>query len=240
MGVSTPFYEIRRNSMKLQMMHNNRSRDIPVTLDAGPGLDRTRCELENYRLCADGSCISQVDLCPEEQLMNQNTILIMIVVGLAVVIFLIVLYCFQQRNRSPSHVRGRSVRSSGTNDEADRVSLFLPPPTYDEVITTNLYPPTPQILQRRDRIASSEEPMTPPPNYDTALILLSRSHESVLSPKYEGVPKRPAVSNGHRRSLSVDQLSPNSGDTSVQIFQYDEIAEPNPDKTNLNTISEVR
>lgn len=47
----------------------------------------------------------------EEQLMNQNTILIMIVVGLAVVIFLIVLYCFQQRNRSPSHSRGRSGMS---------------------------------------------------------------------------------------------------------------------------------
>ena len=47
-------------------------------------------------------------LTAEEQLMNQNTILIMIVVGLAVVIFLIVLYCFQQRNRSPTHTRGRS------------------------------------------------------------------------------------------------------------------------------------
>lgn len=43
-----------------------------------------------------------------------------------------------------------TVRSSGTNgDEADRISLFLPPPTYDEVITTNLYPPTPQIFHRR-------------------------------------------------------------------------------------------
>jgi hypothetical protein len=40
--------------------------------------------------------------------------------------------------------------STGTNaDEGDQISLFLPPPTYDEVITTNLYPPTPQMLQRR-------------------------------------------------------------------------------------------
>lgn len=82
--------------------------------------------------------------------------------------------------------------------------------------------------------------MTPPPNYDTALVLLSKSHESVLSPNCDAVAKRPSVSNGHRRSLSVDHLSPNSGDTSVQIFQFNETAEPNPDKTNLNTISEVR
>ena len=40
----------------------------------------------------------------EEQLMNQNTILIMVVVGLAVVVFLVILYCFQQRQRR--HNRG--------------------------------------------------------------------------------------------------------------------------------------
>lgn len=237
MKISTPQYE-GRNPFQLQLLRTNRTRDSPMGLDPNP----STCEVENYRLCADGSCISQVDLCPEEQLMNQNTILIMIVVGLAVVIFLIVLYCFQQRNRSPTHSRGRSVRSSGTNgDEADRISLFLPPPTYDEVITTNLYPPTPQIFHRRDRITSSEEPpMTPPPNYDTALILLSRSHESVLSPSYDTVPKRPSLNRGHRRSLSVDQLSPNLGDTSVQIFHFQETAEPNQDKANFNTISEAR
>lgn len=241
MKISTPLYE-GRNPFQLQLLRTNRTRDSPMGLDPNPGLDKKACEVESYRLCADGSCISQVDLCPEEQLMNQNTILIMIVVGLAVVIFLIVLYCFQQRNRSPTHSRGRSVRSSGTNgDEADRISLFLPPPTYDEVITTNLYPPTPQIFHRRDRITSSEEPpMTPPPNYDTALMLLSRSHESVLSPSYDTAPKRPSLNRGHRRSLSVDHLSPNLGDTSVQIFHFQETAEPNPDKANLNTISEGR
>lgn len=82
--------------------------------------------------------------------------------------------------------------------------------------------------------------MTPPPNYDTALVLLSRSHESVLSPNFDMASKRPSFNYGHRRSLSVDQLSPNAGDTSVQIFQFQETAEPNPDKTNLNSISEVR
>jgi hypothetical protein len=85
-----------------------------------------------------------------------------------------------------------------------------------------------------------EPPMTPPPNYDAALVLLSKSHESVLSPKCDAVPKRPSFRNGHRRSLSVDHLSPNTGDTSVQIFQFNETADPNPDKTNLNTISESR
>nr|XP_022342150.1 uncharacterized protein LOC111135951 [Crassostrea virginica] len=242
MKISTPLYKAGINPSKLQMLRGNRTRDSPIGLDSNSGVDHNACEVENFRVCADGSCISQVDLCPEEQLMNQNTILIMIVVGLAVVIFLIVLYCFQQRNRSPTHTRGRSVRSSGANgDEADRVSLFLPPPTYDEVITTNLYPPTPQMLLRRDRVASAEEPpMTPPPNYDTALVLLSRSHESVLSPNFDTASKRPSFNYGHRRSLSVDQLSPNAGDTSVQIFQFQETAEPNPDKTNLNSISEVR
>lgn len=82
--------------------------------------------------------------------------------------------------------------------------------------------------------------MTPPPNYDTALILLSRSHESVLSPSYDTVPKRPSLNRGHRRSLSVDQLSPNPGDNSVQIFHFQETAEPNQDKANFNTISEGR
>lgn len=82
--------------------------------------------------------------------------------------------------------------------------------------------------------------MTPPPNYDTALILLSRSHESVLSLSYDTVPKRPSLNRGHRRSLSVDQLSPNLGDTSVQIFHFQETAEPNQDKANFNTISEAR
>lgn len=35
----------------------------------------------------------------EEQLINQNTILIMIVVGIAVVVFVVILYCLQQRRR---------------------------------------------------------------------------------------------------------------------------------------------
>ena len=43
--------------------------------------------------------------------MNQNTILIMIVVGMAVIVFLIILYCFQQRqreaNRAASELEGR-------------------------------------------------------------------------------------------------------------------------------------
>lgn len=40
--------------------------------------------------------------------MNQNTILIMIVVGLAVVVFLVILYCFQQRQRRADRRLGNS------------------------------------------------------------------------------------------------------------------------------------
>ena len=44
----------------------------------------------------------------EEQMMNQNTILIMVVVGLAVVVFLVILYCFQQRQRRNDRTYGKN------------------------------------------------------------------------------------------------------------------------------------
>lgn len=50
-------------------------------------------------------CFIMLDLA-EEKLMNQNTILIMIVVGLAVVVFLVILYCFQQRQRRANRELG--------------------------------------------------------------------------------------------------------------------------------------
>ncbi|CAG2190253.1 unnamed protein product [Mytilus edulis] len=221
------------------------------------------CELSGEKTCNDGRCISKIDLCPEEQLMNQNTILIMIVVGIAVVIFLIVLYCFQQRQRNASRSRLRNqskyvvkccwftqTRSRLRNQSKycsnvplilknkvkikksesrsrhqskygstfdshkqgqgqdikvstvapliltnkvkgqdikitlwiQKESLFEPPPAYNEAIDTRLYPPTPQMLRDRALRPPSEDqpPMTPPPNYDTALQILAKSHESVL------------------------------------------------------------
>ncbi|KAK3086257.1 hypothetical protein FSP39_015833 [Pinctada imbricata] len=150
--------------------------------------------------------------------MNQNTILIMIVVGLAVVIFLIVLYCFQQRQRH-RHGRYRSTTLGEEEVSADRVSLFLPPPTYEEVITTNLYPPTPEMQLRQqhgqERINSFDEPspITPPPTYHTALAILARSHESVLQSKLTVPTRRLSSSRVTRRSVSMDHLGSNRPQT---------------------------
>ncbi|CAC5370775.1 unnamed protein product [Mytilus coruscus] len=166
------------------------------------------CELSGEKTCNDGRCISKIDLCPEEQLMNQNTILIMIVVGIAVVIFLIVLYCFQQRQRNASRSRLRNQTSIDNDMEPERSSLFEPPPAYDEAIDTRLYPPTPQMLRDRSLRPPSEDqpPMTPPPNYDTALQILARSHESVLG-KPPLLRRQSSTRSSFRRSFSFDLLN---------------------------------
>ncbi|GFN79206.1 hypothetical protein PoB_000571200 [Plakobranchus ocellatus] len=154
------------------------------------------CLSPGHRHCADGSCM---DLCPEDQAMSQNTILIMIVVGIVVVIFLTVLYCFQQRSqrlRQNSQNVFESVDGEGVS--AEHASLNNPPPTYEEVINSNLYPPTP-VAQRTNRTPSLEEPRTPPPNYDAALYILAHSSESVLHSKHQA--SSPVV----RRSVSSEQ-----------------------------------
>lgn len=163
------------------------------------------CMSAGERRCEDGSCIARVELCPEEQLMNQNTILIMVVVGLAVVVFLVILYCFQQRQRR--HNRGEG-ETGLTDNDYDNASLYAPPPTYEDVINTNLYPPTPQ--QQRLRLTSLDEPLTPPPNYDAALIILARSQESVLT-------KSRRKSSVFRRSVSMEQINNSHNETSPSI-----------------------
>lgn len=151
-------------------------------------------------MCEDGSCIARVELCPEEQLMNQNTILIMIVVGLAVVVFLVILYCFQQRQRRANREYGTDT---GYTDECDNASLYAPPPDYEEVINSDRYPATPETRRLRQlSIDEPRSPMTPPPNYDTALVILAMSQDSVLSK-----PRR--HSSIYRRSMSVEQMAHN-------------------------------
>ncbi|XP_069111922.1 uncharacterized protein [Argopecten irradians] len=195
------------------------------TTSVRPGMEihsNPACSFNGDRQCEDGSCIKAVDLCPEEQLMNQNTILIMIVVGLAVVIFLIVLYCFQQRQRVGTRRNGSFT--DGNRDDEDHASLYMPPPTYEEVVTTDLYPPTPQMRLARGRMTSSEEPpMTPPPNYDAALTILARSHESVFGKTPFMRRNSSCVS---RRSFSVDNVN------------NVEVAPPTPVNVNVTTIVE--
>ena len=65
MKISTPLYKAGINPSKLQMLRGNRTRDSPIGLDSNSGVDHNACEVENFRVCADGSCISQVDLCRE-------------------------------------------------------------------------------------------------------------------------------------------------------------------------------
>lgn len=169
------------------------------------------CELYGEKACNDGRCIPKIELCPEEQLMNQNTILIMIVVGIAVVIFLIVLYCFQQRQRSASRIRLRNQMSlDGGDMDGDRSSLFEPPPAYDEAIDTRLYPPTPQMNRDRlQRPPSEDQPLTPPPNYDTALQILARSHESVFA-KPPPLQRQSSTTSSLRRFFSFDMFNSQS------------------------------
>ncbi|KAL3860400.1 hypothetical protein ACJMK2_010525 [Sinanodonta woodiana] len=165
--------------------------------------DVQHCSEMGERQCEDGSCILRVDLCPEEELMNQNTILIMIVVGLAIIIFLIILYCFQQRKRR----LGRMISMINEEEDAedsDHASLYAPPPTYHEVISTDLYPPTPQQQPKRNRMSSTEEPRTPPPTYDIALHLLAVSDDSILNKL-----KKPCPSKLIQRSLSLNQIGSN-------------------------------
>lgn len=206
-----------------------------------PGMDGNSnlpCSFNGERQCEDGSCIKAVDLCPEEQLMNQNTILIMIVVGLAVVIFLIVLYCFQQRQRDGQRRPG-SGRETSHLDEEDNASLYMPPPSYDEVVTTDLYPPTPQMRLARGRMSSSEEPpMTPPPNYDIALTILARSHESVMGKAPVMRRKSSCVS---RRSISVDNVTNReaaSPSVNTDVTTLVEQDSSSCDKTTIEVISD--
>ncbi|XP_059178064.1 uncharacterized protein LOC131957348 [Physella acuta] len=157
------------------------------------------CVSSGHRRCIDGSCIASVDLCPEEQQLNQNTIIIMLVVGMACILFLVVLYCYKQRKalRRQEHNSSNHAAFESVIGEGDNASMNLPPPSYDEVINSNLYPVTP-VFQRNARITSFEEPRTPPPNYDAALDILAHSQESVLPIKTQ--PISPVV----RRSISTE------------------------------------
>ena len=51
------------------------------------------------------SCV--FSLTAEEEMMNQDTILIMIGVGMGVVLFLIMLYCLQQRRNADPNQQGQ-------------------------------------------------------------------------------------------------------------------------------------
>ncbi|KAH9512592.1 hypothetical protein Btru_038890 [Bulinus truncatus] len=168
------------------------------------------CKSSGNRRCMDGSCIASVDLCPEELHLNQNTIIIMLVIGMTVLIFLLILYCYKQRSH---HRREQNNNNQQTvNGDDDNISLNMPPPSYEEVVSSNLYPVTP-VFQRDMRTSYCEEPRTPPPNYEAALDILAHSNETILPSKSQ--PFNPVV----RRSVSTEFS--NAGKRSVRSTDID-------------------
>jgi len=148
-----------------------------------------------YRLCADETtCILKDSICPDEDLIQQKSVLIMVVIGMAVVIFLLILYCFQQR--SQEHSQRRETRTETDSYIGDNASFYLPPPTYEEVIGSNLYPCS--SVAHQTMVPAS--PTTPPPNYDAALTILENSkNSSVIPPAFTNM-NGPVI----RRSVSTD------------------------------------
>lgn len=70
--------------------------------------------------------------------------------------------------------------------------------------------------------------MTPPPNYDTALQILARSHESVLG-KPPLLRRQSSTSSSFRRSFSFDLLN-NNQTRQNNLLPFDETETNNTDK----------
>ncbi|KAH3862895.1 uncharacterized protein LOC127866374 [Dreissena polymorpha] len=181
------------------------------------GLEKRCCNgtvyASHFQQCCDGivymqsntslQCVNGTTEQTERQLMNQNMILIMIILGLVMgpsfVIFFVSLFCFQQRQRRANR---QYETEAGYSDGCDNEHLYAPPPTYNEVIQTNLYPPTPEQLRVRQISEEPCSPMTPPPTHNSALLILARSAESLLQHK----PDNKRLSVLSRRSLSLDVI----------------------------------
>ncbi|KAL8593017.1 hypothetical protein ACOMHN_017947 [Nucella lapillus] len=100
------------------------------------------CPLDSQRQCEDGMCVPRSELCPEEELLSQETILVMIGIAMAVFLLLIFLYCIQQHR----HNTDTQPQGAVSGEEPNHPELLLvPPPAYDEAVDVFLYPPTPQI-----------------------------------------------------------------------------------------------
>ncbi|GAB1599244.1 uncharacterized protein LOC115211733 isoform X1, partial [Argonauta hians] len=167
--------------------------------------DVTCTNIYKSKRCKNGSCVSDISLCTERE-DTTHTILVMIIIGLAIIIFLTIIYCLQQRGRNRAQTTSESqieVNSSAEIDP-DNLSLYQPPPPYEEVISTNRYPITP-VIQRMQSF-SLNVPATPPPNYETALHILARSQEIVNTKP--ALSSSPSHHSPIRRCRSEDILSP--------------------------------
>ncbi|XP_052829831.1 uncharacterized protein LOC106874312 isoform X1 [Octopus bimaculoides] len=191
---------------------------------------------EQHKRCKNGSCVSDISLCSDKE-DNVNTILVMIIIGLAIVIFLTIVYCLQQRGRHRAQTTSDSQMevNSSADVESDNLSLYQPPPPYEEVISTNRYPMTPE--RQRMQSFSLNVPVTPPPNYETALNILARSQEIVnTKPSLSSSPSHP---DSMRRCRSEDILSPQHLRDNLPPFTYipQLISNTNYNNNNNNSTS---
>uniref|UniRef100_A0A0B6YNT2 Uncharacterized protein n=1 Tax=Arion vulgaris TaxID=1028688 RepID=A0A0B6YNT2_9EUPU len=165
-----------------------------------PVPDNNPCVYNGQKRCTDESCASRMDICPEEQLIDQTTVFILLTVGMVVSVLLIVLYCFQKRRQRSTQHRGIDhVTFVPIIGDGDNASLYMPPPAYEEVVGSSLYQVISASQRNASRMSLPEEPRTPPPNYDAALYILAHNHDYTVFPtKVE--PKSPVV----RRSISTE------------------------------------
>ena len=80
-----------------------------------------------------------------------------------------------------------------------------------------------QFLQFQRRRISSDEPLTPPPNYDAALIILARSQDSVLT-------KSRRKSSVYRRSVSLEQMNNYQNERSPSLTNNNDSETPKDQK----------
>lgn len=181
--------------------------------------------------CKNGECVLSISMCPEQNNISQSTMLIMVIVGLTIVIFLIILYCLQQRGRnrmqslSESHTDQNS--SGEVDNNIDNLSLYLPPPPYEEVVSSSIYPNT-RIMHQRMNSFTLNVPPTPPPNYNAALNILARSQE-IVSTKGNQIPSTQQKQPSIRRCQSEEILSPHLL-PEASLFTFTQIPQMNENR----------
>lgn len=185
---------------------------------------------DGKHLCENGECVSIHNLCPEQNNINQSTMLIMVIVGLTIIIFLIILYCLQQRGRNQTHnLSVESHTDQNSSAEGDNLSLYQPPPPYEEVMSTSIYPNTRVMHQRMNSFTINVPPPTPPPNYDAALHILARSQEfasTKATPIPSGPPKQPSLRRCHSEEILTPHLLPDAS----SIFTFTQIPQMNENR----------
>ncbi|CAE1312650.1 unnamed protein product [Acanthosepion pharaonis] len=207
------------------------NKSSPMAYTMKPTREQT-CVHIGKQQCKNGECVLSISMCPEQNNISQSTMLIMVIVGLTIVIFLIILYCLQQRGRnrmqSLSAESHTDQNSSGEVDNnIDNLSLYLPPPPYEEVVSSSIYPNT-RIMHQRMNSFTLNVPPTPPPNYNAALNILARSQE-IVSTKGNQIPSTQQKQPSIRRCQSEEVLSPHLL-PEASLFTFTQIPQMNENR----------